>query len=305
MFKKENLSSYSSILFISLLLVVSSCSHGNKGNSSGLAIDSADLEQDIFEDISTAKQIFYSLPSPLESAMLIKSSGATFDEKLLNPVTNTSKYTSNKSIALNLGIYSTDLSYASLFDQAQMTITYMNASKKMADGLGILDAIDKSTIDRLEENINNRDVILDIISETFMSATSFLKDNDRQALSSIVMVGGWIEGLYIGTQLVGDKPIADNKVVDKIVDQKLSIDMVLKLLESNKANQDVAGIITEMNDLKSIYDKITIKSSKIEPVVDSVKKVTTLKSKSTSNVTQEVFVELRDKIKNIRTNYTL
>ncbi|NJK94535.1 MAG: hypothetical protein HC905_06055 [Bacteroidales bacterium] len=85
------------------------------------------------------------MPSPLESASLIKSSGAVFDEKLLNDVASTSKYTTNKSLALNLGIYTTDLSYASMFDQTQITITYMDAAKKMADGLGILEAIDKST----------------------------------------------------------------------------------------------------------------------------------------------------------------
>lgn len=304
MFNKKFLSPVSVIL-ISFIVFSTSCKQGNTDNSGNLAIDSTDLAQDIFEDIGTAKQIFYSLPSPLESAMLIKSSGATFDEKLLNPVSSTSRYTSNKSQALNLGIYTTDLSYASLFDQAQITISYMDASKKMADGLGILDAIDKSTIDRLEENINNRDVILDIISETFMSSTSFLKENDRQALSSIVMVGGWVEGLYIATQLVGDKPMENNKILDRIVDQKMSLDMVMKLLESNKSNQDVADIIAEMQDLKATYDKIIIKSSKIEPVVDENTNVTTLKSESSSNITEEVFAELRNKIKNIRTNYTL
>ncbi|NJK94536.1 MAG: hypothetical protein HC905_06060 [Bacteroidales bacterium] len=155
----------------------------------------------------------------------------------------------------------------------------------------------KAPIDRLEENVNNRDVILDIVSETFMSSTAFLKENDRQALSSIVMVGGWIEGLYLATQLVGDKSIKESKIIDRIVDQKLSLDMVLKLLEGSKTNSDVVGIIAEMEDLKVTYDKINIKSSKIEPVTDEKTKVTTLKSSSSSNITQEVFVELRNKIK--------
>lgn len=304
MFKKKYLSHISSLLIVSFF-VLTSCKQGSSDSSGQLAIDSADLEQDIFEEITTAKQIFYTLPSPLESAMLIKTSGATFNEKLLNPITNTSKYTTNKSLALNLGIYTTDLSYASLFDQAQITLSYMDASKKMADGLGILDAIDKSTIDRLEENINNREVILDIISETFMSSTSFLKENDRQSLSSIVMVGGWVEGLYIATQLVGDKFEAGSQIVERIADQKLSLEMVLKLLESNKTNADVSGIIAEMNDLKTIYDKVIIKSSKIEPVLDETTKVTTLKSESSSNITEKVFIELRDKIQSIRNNYTL
>jgi hypothetical protein len=40
-------------------------------------------------------------------------------------------------------------------------------------------------MNRWKKNINNRDVILDIISETFMSSTAFLKENDRQPLATV------------------------------------------------------------------------------------------------------------------------
>ncbi len=92
----------------------------------------------VVEDIKQAEKIFNALPSPLESAMLIKSAGARFDEALLNPVGNVNNYVTNKSMALNLGIYTCDLSFASLYEQTQLIIDYMNAAKKMADGLGIL-----------------------------------------------------------------------------------------------------------------------------------------------------------------------
>lgn len=293
-------------IIIGVVFFLASCSSGgNKNNSKEISVDSADLERDIFADISHAKQIFYSLPSPLESAMMIKSSGASFSEKLLNPLTNVNKYTTNRSMAVNMGVYITDLSYASLFDQAQTTIKYMEASKKLADGLGITDAIDKSTIDRLEENINNRDIILDIISETFMSTTAFLKDNDRQPLATVSLIGGWIEGLYLATQLAGDGPLTENKIVDRIVDQKLSLEMVIKLMESNKDNADIQNISIQINELKKVYDKITIKSSKIQPVVDEKTKVTTLKSTSSSDVTSEVFNELKQTVKTVRNNFTL
>ncbi len=292
-------------VIIGALFLIASCSSGGNKNNAVISVDSAELEKDIFTDISHAKQIFYSLPSPLESAMLIKTAGASFNDKFLNPLNNTSKYTTNKSMALNLGIYITDLSYASLFDQAQTTIKYMEAAKKMADGLGITYAIDKATMDRLEENINNRDVILDIISETFMSSTAFLKENDRQPLATITLVGGWVEGLFLATQLVGDAPIADNKIVDRIVDQKLSLDMVIKLLDNNKDNIDISQTITLINQLKLVYDKVIIKSSKIQPVTDVKSNVTTLKSTSTSNINQEVFNELRETVKSLRSNFTL
>jgi hypothetical protein len=292
-------------VIVAIAFFNSGCTGGNKSGSNEVAVDTSGLEQNIFEDISHAKQIFYSLPSPLESALIIKTAGATYSEPLLNPLSNVSKYTTNKAMAINLGIYITDLSYASLFDQAQTTMKYMEVSKKMADGLGIIDAINKETMDRLEENINNRDVILDIISETFMSSTAFLAENDRQPLATISLIGGWVEGLYLATQLVGDKDIKNNKIVDRIVDQKLSLDMVVKLIANNKDNSDIKEITPQIEKLKGVYDKIKISTTKIEPVVDEKTNVTTLKSSSTSNISQPIFNELRESVKNIRTSFTL
>ena len=290
------------IIVLTFALVFSSCNSCNNKKPQEVQVD---VDTEIMENINQAKKIFYSLPSPLETAMLIKTAGATYNEKLLNPLSNVSNYTTSKSMALNLGIYTTDLSFASLFDQTQTAINYMQAAKKLANGLGILDAIDNKTIQRLEENVNNRDVIMDIISETFMATSSFLKENDRTAIASIVLVGGWIEGLYIGTSLIDPNNLKDNKLVERVVDQKLSLDIVLKLLEENKNNPDVASVYVEMIELKKIFDKIEIKTSKIEAVTDKSTNVTTLKSTSKQIVTPEVFKELTDKIRSIRSNFIM
>ena len=289
-----------------LIIAVSMAGCGSEKRKSGsdeLSLSESEISAGILEDVNSAKQIFYSLPSPLETAMLIKNAGASYNEDLLNSVDNTSNYTTNKSMALNLGIYTTDLSFASLFDQTQTSILYMNAAKRMADGLGILDAIDNNTIDMLEENINNRDRIMDIISETFMNSSSFLTENERPALACIVLVGGWVEGLYIASTLVGDANIEGNKLVGRIVDQKLSFDIVMHLLEDNKDNIDVAEILTEISDLKSTFDKIIITTTSIQAVPDEETNVTILKSKSTIDITPEVFQELQEKIKMLRSNF--
>jgi hypothetical protein len=298
------------LLFIFLVFIFGSCvSDKGKNNkdadTSGLSEDfNAELDDDLTEKINTAKRVFYSLPSPLETAMLIKSAGANYDSDLLNKVENTSKYNTNLKMALNLGIYTTDLSYASLFDQTQATLSYINAAKKMADGLEILDAIDEATIRRLEENINNRDVIIDIISETLLNSNSFLEDKGLQNTSSIILVGGWVEGLHIATSLVA--PGADlktNKLVERIVDQKLSLEIVKNLLDNNKDNAEVQVLLKDVAELKVIYDKITIEQSAVTPVEDPNTNVTTLKSESTIKMTQEVFDELTRKVKELRTRY--
>ncbi len=292
------------ILF-SAFFIASCGSGGDKQRETEITVDMTEIDQELFEDIDEAKKIFYSMPSPLETAMLIRSAGAQYDAELLNSVDNAQNYTTNKSMALNLGIYTCDLSFASLYDQTQASISYMDAAKRMADGLGILDAIDEKTIENLEENINNREKIMDIVSETFLNSSAFLKENDRAALSAIVLVGGWMEGLYIATELVNRGTFEDNKLVVRIVDQKLSLEIVMKLLEQNQSNPDVAGLIEEINELKAIFDQIKIETSVIEPVHDQETNVTTLKSKSQSNLTPELFIELSEKVRSLRNTFVL
>lgn len=294
------------VIAIPLLTHCSSNKEKEKETDEVVTIDSLSIDEKLVQDVKTVKEIFYSLPSPLETAMILKQSGATYNEEILNPTENVSKYVTNKSMALNLGIYSTDLSYASLFDQTQATINYMDAAKKMAEGLGILNVIDEETVNRLEANINNRDIIMDIISETIMNSSSFFEENDRQAMSAIVLVGGWVEGLYIATNLVGpDVDLENNELVKRIVDQKLTLSMVYNILEENMDNDDVKNIISQVDQIKQIYDKIEIKSSEIEPVTDEETKVITLKSTTRVKMSPDTFNQLKEQVKVIRNNFTL
>ena len=293
------------LLFLMLGMILSGCNLGSKseGDGSGDFEASGTLDAETQEQLNTAKRIFYSLPSPLETAMLIKNAGAEYNEELMNPTSNSSRYITSKSKALNLGIYSTDLSYASLFDQSQATLDYIGAAKEMADGLNILDAIDEETITQLEEQINNRDAIIDIISETLMNSSSFLKENDLEGTASVVLVGGWVEGLYIATSLVDENELDDNKLVERIVDQKLSLDIMVKLLESTPEDQDAQAVLVDVRALKSIFDKITIHQGEVTAVEDPDTNVTTLKSESSIRITQRVFTELKTKVIEIRSSY--
>ena len=137
------------IALAGLALSFNACVSGNQKQQKSVEeniVGTAGPNDEMMEEFAKSKLIFYSLPSPLETAMLIKRSGASFNEELLNPLENIDKYTTNKKMALNLGVYSADLSYTSLFDQTQSSIKYMANAKRLADGLGILDAIDESTI---------------------------------------------------------------------------------------------------------------------------------------------------------------
>jgi hypothetical protein len=302
--KKYGISSGILVIVLLLTSLLVCC----KSGKSKVAKDEAAVQMPkdntaVYEDIKQAEKIFNALPSPLESAMLIKSAGAKFDNALLNPVNNVNKYVTSKSMALNLGIYTCDLSFASLYEQTQLIIDCMNAAKKMADGLGILKAIEQSTIDRLEENINNSEVIMEIVSETFMNSNSYLADNGQPAVAAMVLVGGWIEGLYISTQLVDMKDFNGNKLVGRIIDQKLSIGILFNLLNGSKGNPAVDELLVQVTKLKLVFDKITITTSAVRPEFDKTTNTTVLKSEVKTDMTPAVFKELSATVSEIRTSF--
>jgi len=136
-----------------------------------------------------------------------------------------------------------------------------------------------------------------------MNSSSFLKENDLEGTASVILVGGWVEGLYIATNLVDENELQDNKLVERIVDQKLSLDIMVNLLESSPEDQDAMEVLEDVKALKTIFDKITINQGEVTAVEDPDTNVTTLKSESSIKITHRVFTELKTKVIEIRSSY--
>lgn len=287
-------------LAIFSLFAVTTLFVGCNGDGSNVEDQIEDsVTTDNVDEFNKAKQVIYGIPSPIETAMLMKRAGAKYNQDYLNPISNVGNYTTTKSMALNLGVYSTDLSFASMFDQSQASIKYLSTTKKLADDLGILNAIDKSIITRMETNINNRDSLMEIISETFMNSNSFLKENDRAEIAAIILAGGWIEGLYIGTQ-VASNTASNKELIERIADQRLSLNTLLSLMGEYKEDPNIKTILPEMERLKAVFDKIQTSASKMEVVEKDGKSI--ISSKSEVKVSTEVFNEITKVASEIRSN---
>ncbi|MGQ1891570.1 hypothetical protein ACT29H_14110 [Thermophagus sp. OGC60D27] len=301
--------SLSSRILTLILLIFSFACHSGKekkesNNSEKEIIETAAIQKQLEDGFQKSKLIFYSLPSPLETSMLIKKAGADFNVTLLNPPENLSKYQTNYKMALNLGIYSADLSYATLFDQSETTIEYMGVARKLADELGILGAVDEETIKKLEENMNNREVVMDIISESYMNANAYLSDNNRAAVSVMVLAGGWIEGLYLATSLTNGSVEENKNLVERILYQKLSLETLLSMLDTYATHPDVAKLIAQFEDLKEVFNKVTIvNTSPIEAETDTLRRMTIIRAGSEIDINPNDFALLCKKIEEMRSDF--
>ncbi len=290
------------IYYLPLLLVsimFTACKNDTKKAEKAKIDKELTVDDDLIGELNMAKQVFYALPSPIETAMLIKRAGTTFDQQILNPDINVDKYSTQRSKALNFGVYGADLSYASLFSQTQIAIKYMVVSKKLAEDLGILSFVEKDIVDRLEKNVNNRDSTLQIITDGFMTSNMHLKESGRPEIAALIIAGGWVEGLYIATQLALGSP-NNNELVDRIIDQKISLITLIGLLELYQNNNDVAQTLTDLKQIESIYNQIQVVTSVVEPVTSDNEKVTSLKAKTDVFISEQVFNNLCTKVDSIR-----
>ena len=241
----------------------------------------------------------FSIPSPIQLGGLIKKSGAPYNKDLLNNPKNSDQYVDLVSQSLNLGVYGADLGYCALYDKQQESIGFMKSAQGLSEILGISDAFDMVTIQAIERNLDNKDSLLYVISNSYRKADDFLQTSDRKHIGALVIVGGWIESLNFAGAL-GKENKTDN-IVDMIGMQKHTVNTILdKMLERYVAEPGVEEVYNDLDDIRMSFEKVNIKYEFVKPNVNKEIKVTTIKSKTSVEMTDEVFKEIVEKIAALR-----
>lgn len=282
------------LLIGSLIISLASCGGGDGDDNQTIDTARSSMVK------NNTQKVFYSVPSPLEMASLLQKAGAKYDRLILNDINNTSKYSSNASKAINLGIFGADLTYTSVFDQTQETMFYLKAAKNLADGLGVTEAFKKETVERMENNVNNKDSMMAIISDSFTETDAYLQENDRANVSALVIAGGWLEGLYLACKVAKVAPKGED-VKARIAEQKLSLDNLLGIMAAYPEDPAVADFAKDLNSLKDVYASITVNSGDSKVSTDEATGVVTIGSDTPkSSVTPEQLETITKKVEEIR-----
>ncbi len=289
-----------SVSFGLIILFYSCNSNTDEYNNSDndILLDSNDVNNDHQKKV---KMIFYNIPSPLEMATILQETVGDYNSEILNSFNVYNKYTTNKKIALNLGVYGADLSYTRMFDQIQASVNYLSSIKKLSDNLGIPQNDGSFTVSRIEENIDNRDSILIIISETYATADAYLKESGRGSTAALIIIGGWVEALYIATNILKEKNDVNKEILNRIAEQKYSLENLVELSKSYE-NDDINEFIPQLEELQECFDKIEITYTKGEVITDEINKITTIKSKINIDVSYETVNEIGIIVERIRSS---
>lgn len=239
----------------------------------------------------------FSVPSPIQTALLIQKSGVAYDKTLLNAGNKNGQYVSDFAKALNLGIYGADLGYVSMYNQTQDALSYLGAVKQLADKLGVSAAFDQQTMKRINDNISNKDSMLVLVGIAYRASDAYLKTNKRTEISSLILTGGWIESMHFSIVAYNKKPTDEIKF--RIAEQKQALGSIIKLISSHNL-PDATDLVKELEDLAKIYEGITTKYNYVEPTTDEAKKITYINSTTEINVSKEQLDQIAEKITSIR-----
>ena len=249
--KKLKMNSKKILFLIIAVMLVYSCNNSEKN----INTINNNQKKDLLA-YDKAKEVLYSLPSPVETAMIIENANTKFDDDYLLPIDNINFYETSYSQATILGVYSADLSYISMFEQQQLAVKYLSNCKKLAESLGVMEVINDSIIDDLSKSIKRKEEVLEIISNEYMKINSYLEDNNRQQLAALLVFGGWIEGLYISTKLVNNDISINPDLVQTIYDQKLSLEDLINLMKIFEDNPTFKTYTTYLLELNEIFNSI-------------------------------------------------
>lgn len=223
------------------------------------------------------KKVVYPLPTSFEVTKMLNRIEASYIFSLCNPPENVDNYVTEKEKALALGVYGADLSYASTYNQKQRTLDYMNVSKKLLDELDISAAVDPDIMEQIEKAENDKDKLIELVTNSFYSTYDYLMSNDRAPVAFLVMAGSWVEALYIATH-ISEETFDNKEMVTIIMDQKDHLIKLMNLLQNYKSSDDVASVIEILTPLYETYksmdrDSITkLQMKEIAKKVDVARK---------------------------------
>lgn len=231
-----------SIFFIAVV----SCGTGHR--------DSPNLSSEfrLKEDPQNSK-IHYKLPSPVELFHLMKSYGAVYRSSVMNEIALADNYITSAEKAVNFGIYAADMSYATVFEIHEKSHAYFSLLKRIANQLGITEGYDKEIVDRLNNNYQNSDSLLQITKDSYWEACNFLQTSEKEDMLSKILLGGWVESVYIAVNSV-DSFVENDEVIILISEQRFLLDNLISYLESLKERNTSDIYLERLYELQKSFD---------------------------------------------------
>ncbi len=293
------------IFFIVVSILFSSCnSCRNSSTNKDLNVN-FDIPDSIKEDKPlpiSAKTIeeMSNISSPIETAAVIKGLKIPFNKDLIATTDYAENFNTNFAKALGLGMYGCDLGYLNMYGKTSMVLNYISTIRSLADGIQVGQFFDFSTLKRLATNNENIDSLVLISQQSMTRIDNYLRENNRSNLSVVIVAGVWIEGLYISSMVTQETN--HKRMRETVGEQKEIIGPLMILMNNYRKDPNMARLIENFEEIKSLYSNVKITSEVGEPTAVEVNGVLTIKPNDTQSIdmSDETLKKIINKVQEIR-----
>ena len=273
--RKTKTYKFISLAVVSCLLAgtISSCTSSNKEKKA----DSKVVEETIKEEI---QEYSYPIASAFDVTNMLNEIEASYIVGITNDADKAANYFSEKDRAINLGIYTADLAYATTYNQKADVQSYFKASETLVRELDLTSAFDENLPDKIEANLDNKDQLVEIITDMFQNAYSYLNQQGRTEVSYLVLSGTVIEGLYLTTH-ISENSFQNPKLIQAILFQKEPLMKLEEMMAEYKDSELLKDVYADIEKINAVYAL----------------------EEGTSSITKEQVVKLTDLLTSVRTKF--
>lgn len=206
------------------------------------------------------------ISSPVEIADLLQKMKVPYSAGFLASSIDANRLNTSFDKALKLGILGADLGYLNMYEKTGTAIDLLSSIKKLADGINVGQYFDFETIKRLSRNRSNLDSLLYVSQNSFNQIDQYLRDNGRGQYSSLMIIGVWLEGQYLATQVLKQHP--DSMLRNRVGEQKIILGDLLMLLAPYKdTGDDYTALWKDLQEMREKYRDIEISYTVGDPIM--------------------------------------
>ena len=290
-----------SILLVgALVLGLISCNRQGENKEQNLTrYKNANLEQD--ENIT---KMYYRFPAPKDAIDYIKTEKLIYLKEYLNPVSNADKYFDSRVQNFNLGIYTADFAYITVFKTLSEASEYFGTIEKLAYQTGLSSIFDEKLRNRVEANEANIDSLNSIARSSYSDMVNFLTLNGNEKQLAIISAGGYIEIFYLALNQTHDID-KDKELLNRIYDQRMGLENLIQFIEPFTSDHWVKTLSNNLKAINSTLQLVEIKpASKTSTSRNSKGQLTFSGGKAEISITKENYQQLKQTVISIREKYT-
>ena len=282
-------------IFVISAVVFYSCRDSSEKSGEFIFPETEKLSPEPIADISK------NISSPVEIANLLQLLEVPFSKNYLATNIDANKQSTNFDKSLKLGILGADLGYLNMYEQTGSSLDVLSSIRKLAEDIKVGQFFDFESIKRLSKNKSNLDSLLFVSIDSYSQIDNYLRSNDRGQFSALIIVGVWIEGQYLATQVI--KQFPDEMLSDRIGEQKIILDDLLLLIRPYcNRDSEFASLCKDLMDIKDIYQDVSITYTQGDPLIEEKDRGLEITQTETSAVemSQEQLESIIKITKNIR-----